>query len=128
MKKLNTTCIAFFSILAAIFSNLSSEEEISLPDVTTVVSGNEVQVGKDALPDFSDIVSNENTASSPLIQMPEFTENVQEEPKIQPVAPSLSEKDLFVEGKIGGGYPGFYRTFFSLSAEKRKSFFAQIFP
>lgn len=121
MKKLNKTCIAFFSILAAIFSNLSSEEEISLPDVTTVVSGNEVQVGKDALPDFSDIVSNENTASSPLIQMPEFTENVQEEPKIQPVAPSLSEKDLFVEGKIGGGYPGFFTGNFSVYQQKKEN-------
>ena len=54
-------CVAFFS--APLFSQT---ENVTLPDITTTVSGEVVAAGKDALPDFSKIVPDDKKVDSVL--------------------------------------------------------------
>lgn len=97
-------------------------EEIALPDVTTVISGNEVQVGRDAMPDFSKIIPDEETSVPELIKLPEI-EIVEEDALTKPVKneSAKKEKDLFVEGKVGGGYHGFFTGSFDIFRQTEKN-------
>lgn len=92
-------CAAFFS--APLFSQT---ENVTLPDITTTVSGEVVTAGKDALPDFSKIVPNDKKDDSVLPVFAEENVTFDEEP----VADfSFGEaKSIFAQGLVGGGFPG----------------------
>ena len=47
----------------------SSENEIELPDVTTVISGGALTAGKDSVPDYKKILPDKNTGSLELPEM-----------------------------------------------------------
>ena len=58
MKKINkilsSALIFFIAVGSYAQNNVSDAEEISLPDVSTVISGGAPKVGKSAVPDYSD--------------------------------------------------------------------------
>ena len=112
MKDLKNTlyffCVALFS--APLFSQT---ENVTLPDITTTISGEVVTAGKDAAPDFSKVIPVDKKDDSVL---PVFTEeNVSFDE--EPVADfSFGEaKTIFAQGLVGGGFPGdFIGDFFCL--------------
>lgn len=88
------------------------EEEIELPDVTTVVNGKTFTVGKDSVPDYTKILP-EN--SSPEVQLP-LMENDGSE-KTTPAVKNGAEqksKDIYAEGELGAGYPFYFKGDFSV--------------
>lgn len=89
-----------------------SENEIELPDVTTVISGETLTAGKDSVPDYKKILPDKNTGSVQLPVMPA----VQNEklPENEYSSKKESEKDVYAEGKIGGGYPFCFTGDFSI--------------
>ncbi|MDE7383134.1 MAG: hypothetical protein K2M99_04525, partial [Treponemataceae bacterium] len=68
MKKCSVFLMLFTMILVFAATSQSSsalseaEEEIALPDVSTVISGGAPKVGKSAIPDFSEIFPSAETA------------------------------------------------------------------
>ena len=103
MKDLKNTlyffCVALFS--APLFSQT---ENVTLPDITTTISGEVVTAGKDAAPDFSKVIPVDKKDDSVL---PVFTEeNVSFDE--EPVADfSFGEaKTIFAQGLVGVGFPG----------------------
>ena len=88
------------------------ENEIELPDVTTVISGEALTAGKDSVPDYKKILPDKNTGSVQLPVMPA----VQNEklPENEYSSKKEVEKDVYAEGKIGGGYPFCFTGDFSI--------------
>lgn len=104
-KKLVLFTAAVFAC-SSVWSQSEEIEEISLPDVSTVISGGAPQVGKSAISDFTDVLpSADSRIENILPQLPDSTEagNLNSD-SVVTVAP---EKTIYVEGLAGGGYPGF---------------------
>ena len=110
---------AFFSYSQALYSQAQKEnqaeaveEEIELPDVTTVINGKTFTAGKDSVPDYTKILP-ENSA--PEVQLPEM-EGVKI-PKNLPENIERSvqkEKDIYASGELGAGYPFYFKGDFSI--------------
>lgn len=118
MKKilLNTIFFAVAFALSAQSKNTAPneiiEEEIELPDVTTVVNGKTFTAGKDSVPDYTKILP-ENSA--PEVQLPEM-EGVKT-PKNLPENHNRQEaqaKDIYAQGELGAGYPFYFKGDFSI--------------
>ena len=118
MKKLllNTILLATAFTVFAQSKNTASneivEEEIELPDVTTVVNGKTFTAGKDSVPDYTKILP-ENSA--PEVQLPEM-EGVKT-PKNLPENHNRQEvqsKDIYAQGELGAGYPFYFKGDFSI--------------
>ena len=78
-------------------------QNIELPEVTTVISGETEKAGTDTLPDFSDVLKLPNGSGDlqPVLPEAESAENNEiAAGKTKPV-----EKSVYAEGLIGGGYP-----------------------
>ncbi|WP_296326119.1 hypothetical protein [uncultured Treponema sp.] len=90
----------------------SVEEEIELPDVTTVVNGKTFTAGKDSVPDYTKILP-EN--SSPEVSLPKM-DGVKTSPKRTESRERISqkEKDIYAQGELGAGYPFYFKGDFSV--------------
>ena len=90
----------------------TQEDKIVLPEITTTVSGDSLVAGKEAVPDFSDLLPSSKNGA-PLPKLPGVKSGVPEE---EPVADFsvLSEKNLYAEGLIGAGLPGYFAGDFSI--------------
>ena len=100
-KKRYVLVIAGLFLAAGLFS-----QNIELPEVTTVISGETEKVSEEALPDFSDVLKIPAGSGGLEPVLPEV-ENGQSKDiasgKAKPV-----EKSVYAEGLIGGGYPSFF--------------------
>ena len=110
MKKISG--IIPFIALAAFAALPLYSQDISLPDVTTVINGGNVQAEDEALPDFSDVMvlPQGSGTTVPVLQdvdAPESTE-------VKTEAPVEKEKSIYAEGLVGGGYPTLFIGDFSL--------------
>ena len=107
--------IIFLSACTALFAqnkNEIVEEEIELPDVTTVVNGKTFTAGKDSVPDYTKILP-ENSA--PEVQLPEM-DGVKTEKNL-PENHNRNEsksKDIYAQGELGAGYPFYFKGDFSI--------------
>ena len=94
-------------LLAAVFAAAGlTAQNIELPEVTTVISGDTETAGADALPDFSDVlkIPAGSGGVEPVLPEVEASENTDiAAGKTKPV-----EKSVYAEGLIGGGYPAFF--------------------
>lgn len=129
MKKFNknSICVLMISLLAG-FSALNAQskaaaeekseviEEISLPDVSTVISGGAPKVGKSAVPDYSDVLpSSAKEMDDEIVpRLPDSINSDAESTKADSIGKKSASKDVYVEGLAGGGYPGFYTGKFSV--------------
>ena len=91
-------------------------DEISLPEVSTVVSGGVPKVGKSAVPDFTQILPSEaeGRADSIVPQFPKLSVSEKDSTDADAVKNAVETKDVYVEGLAGGGFPGFYIGDFSI--------------
>jgi hypothetical protein len=88
-------------------------DEITLPDVTTVISGDALTAGKNAVPDFDEILPEKDSVTSPLPDLP-VSGTEPEIPAAGTALQSVPEKSVYAEGLVGGGYPGFFTGDFSV--------------
>ena len=111
MKKILKSIALIFAISACASAPLFAQD-ISLPDVTTVVSGENVQADDEALPDFADvlILPQGSGTTVPLLQDVEEPESSE----VKPLASEEKEKSIYAEGLIGGGFPTLFIGDFSL--------------
>lgn len=87
-----------------IWAQSEEVEEISLPDVSTVISGGAPKVGKSAISDFTDVLpSADAKIENVMPKLPESSEagSINSD-SVVTVAP---EKTIYVEGLAGGGFP-----------------------
>ncbi len=84
------------------------DDQIQLPELTTTVSGDTVVAGKDAVPDFSKIVPDDGSGNSIMPKLPEKRDGSYYDSDDEPLADFTfgENKNIFVQGLIGGGYPG----------------------
>ena len=104
IKLLNKKSVILFTGLFAI--NCLWAQNIELPEVTTVISGETEKAGIDTLPDFGDVLKlpNGNGGVEPVLPEIETAEDTDiAAGKSKPV-----EKSVYAEGLIGGGYPAFF--------------------
>ncbi len=94
-------CLALAFPLAA---QSAAEEKIELPDVTTVVTGDTLTAGKEAIPDYSSVLP---TAESGKIELPSLEKPEPKAAAASPVqaASQSGEKTVYAEGELGGGFP-----------------------
>lgn len=100
-KKRYALVIAAAFLAAGLFS-----QNIELPEVTTVISGETEKAGEDALPDFSDVLklpSGSGGVEPVLPQVETGSHTDLAEGSAKPV-----EKSVYAEGLLGGGYPSFF--------------------
>ena len=86
--------------------NVQTEEEIELPDVTTVISGGALTAGKDSVPDYKKILSDAKTGSVELPSLDKTEDSGAESSEY--TASSGAERSVYAEGKIGGGWPFYF--------------------
>ena len=89
----------------------SEQEQIALPEVTTVISTSKLSVEPDALPDFENVVEIEKGSGD--IQ-PVLPEESSEEQSIAALLAGNNEQSIYAEGKVGGGYPNLFYGDFSV--------------
>ena len=78
-------------------------QNIELPEVTTVISADAEKAEKDALPDFSDVLELPNGSGGAEPELPGLESSGKAEIASSPLP--KSEKSVYAEGLIGGGYP-----------------------
>lgn len=105
-KKTGLVMLSIVSALCLYAQNAEEVEEISLPDVSTVISGGAPKVGKSAVSDFTDVLpSADEKIENVIPQLPEASDaGSLNSDSVVTVAP---EKTIYVEGLAGGGYPGY---------------------
>ncbi len=111
MKDMNRKAFFVFAALFAV-TGLSAQN-IELPEVTTVVSGETEKVGEDALPDFSDLLKLPDGSGGVEPELPEV--ETSENTDIASATKKPVEKSVYAEGLIGGGYPAFFTGNFSVA-------------
>lgn len=93
-------------IAAAFFSAAIFAQNIELPGVTTIVTGETEKADKDALPGFSNALKVTSGSGGIDPELPPV-ENSEKE-IVVPLVQQKPEKTFSVEGLIGGGYPLFF--------------------
>ena len=97
----------YFNLIILVFLTCSLfAEDIELPEITTVISGETEKVSEEALPDFSDVLKLTTGSGGVEPELPEV-ENV-ENTDIASAKTKPAEKSVYAEGLIGGGYPSFF--------------------
>lgn len=111
MKKSNKK-IFFVTLILTLAIKSVFSQNIELPEVTTVVSGENVIAEQDALPSFSDVIIIPQKSDGGGIVLPEMTVSSSdfEDRNRQ----DISQKNIFAEGKIGGGFPTLFTGEFSI--------------
>lgn len=93
--------------------NSSVEDNIQLPTVTTVVTGDSLTAEDNAVPDFEIILPAYNTEASLILDVPEPS-SVNEKEVSEENNADAQTKSVFAEGIVGAGYKGFYKGDFSI--------------
>lgn len=100
------------SAASAQVTDAAASEEISLPDVSTVISGGAPKAGKSAVPDYAAVLpKTEGTEIVP--QMPDAGSAGLTADSVS-VASAPREKSVYAEGVAGLGFPGFFTGDFSI--------------
>ena len=109
MKRNKKSVIIFSSILIAALGGTNATlwaQNIELPEVTTVISGESEKAGEDSLPDFSDVLKLPVGSGDLQPELPE--EESSDNTDIAAGKAKPVEKSVYAEGLIGGGYPAFF--------------------
>ena len=91
----------------------SQDSQIALPDLTTVVSGNNNQEDLAPAPDFDDVLDMTYNSGDVVPVLPSIS--VSDEADVDAANAQISQKDIYAEGKIGGGYPATFTGDFQIA-------------
>lgn len=112
MKKIMKMNKYIFTTLFLLSGTVLFAQNIELPDVTTVITGDSVTVGADALPDFEDVLLVKEGSGDIEPQLPDVESPSSSE--LNSKNSGEAEKSIFAEGQIGGGYPTLFKGDFSV--------------
>lgn len=96
-----------------------SEPGIELPDLTTIISGSELFLNSESIPDFSTVIPVENVQSKIQLELPDVS--YEDNNSSIFMTEIQADKGIFAEGKIGGGYPGSFIGDFSIMQDRGTS-------
>jgi len=114
IKKYIFGALALVAFTAAGFAQDAVEEsQIELPDLTTVVSGSEQQEEIAPAPDFDDVLELPFNSGDLVPVLPSASANTDAD--VVTAGSDNSQKDIYAEGKIGGGYPASFTGEFDIS-------------
>ena len=91
----------------------SAKGQVVLPDVTTTVEGDQVNVADEANPDFSNLNPQSLDAKEVLPELPDSNSSSVGDELSSP-GKGGAEKEVYAEGHLGGGFPGFFTGAFQL--------------
>lgn len=114
MQRLNINkqkIILFLAIILLSSFLFSEQQEITLPDVTTYISGEENVVIDSAIPDFVDVLPEEERGL-PVLSDASITVN--EETDVVEDTSKSSREMIYLDGSISGGFPGVFSGGFSV--------------
>lgn len=123
MKLIKPFILGLTFVLSAelIFAQNSTEiEEITLPDVSTIISGGAPKVGKSAVPDYSKVLPESNKNETVLPVLPDSVDVASENAR-NVSDEQVLHKNIYAEGVAGAGYPGFFTGNFSLYRQSGKN-------
>ena len=104
--------ITIFIFLCTGF-NIYAEDDINLPDLTTVVSAENEEEEKILAPDFTDLIQIPETAGNLVPELPEM--ELKEGEELAVYDDEDKNNQVYAEGKIGGGYPASFTGDFAVS-------------
>lgn len=94
---------------------LFGETAVTLPDITTVISSEELSVEKEAIPDYSAVLPENFLPEDALPSVPALEEDMGEEKTNKEFSPTENlDNDIFVQGKITVGWPFCFGSHISL--------------
>ena len=102
--------------LLAVFSfgfSLYAEDDIELPDLTTVVSADKEEEENIPAPDFTDLIQLPETAGKLVPVLPEV--ELKDGEELAVYDDDDKNNQVYAEGKIGGGYPASFTGDFAVS-------------
>lgn len=94
-------------------SDSQSGGQVLLPDLTTTLEGDNVEVPEGAAPDFSQVQADSIAEKESLPKLPESNSQIVPEENVADGKESF-KKEVYAEGQLGGGYPGFFTGLFQL--------------
>ncbi len=100
------------TLILVLGATLNAQEQIELPDLTTVITAESVVAQKDALPDFKDVIVVLNGTSDLVPELPDV--EVEDSQKNLSLDNPKEQKSIYAEGQFGGGYPTMFLGDFSL--------------
>ena len=111
-RKYFTICAALSYGLSLFAQNAQTNDQLELPDVTTVINTENLKVENDALPDFNDVLEVSGESGTVTAVLPDVDN---QDTQVDVVTEkSTEEKSVFAEGQIGGGYPFLFEGNFSV--------------
>ena len=111
-RKYFTICAALTYGLSLFAQNAQTNDQLELPDVTTVINTENLKVENDALPDFNDVLEISGESGTVTVVLPDVDN---QDTQVDVVTEKSSEeKSVFAEGQIGGGYPFLFEGNFSV--------------
>ncbi|MDD7270124.1 MAG: hypothetical protein PUH13_10015 [Treponema sp.] len=111
-RKYFTICAALSYGLSLFAQNAQTNDQLELPDVTTVINTENLKVENDALPDFNDVLEVSGESGTVTVVLPDVDN---QDTQVDVVTEkSTEEKSVFAEGQIGGGYPFLFEGNFSV--------------
>jgi len=112
MKKQLTAAGLFITLFTFPFFAEEVDSQIELPDLTTVVSGDSGQTDYAPPPSFEDVLEMPYNSGSLVPLLPSISAD--QEPEAFSEDQS-EQKDIYAEGRIGGGYPASFTGNFEIS-------------
>lgn len=98
----------------------AESEEIELPEVTTVISGESVKAGLDSLPEFEDVLEETQNSGDVVPVLPEV--ELGEGNATALAGTQTTDKNIYAEGQLGGGYPSLFKGDFSVYRQDENPF------
>ncbi len=102
-------------------SSSSSEEDLNLPDVTTVISGKVLQAGKNSVPDFTDILPDSDTSATVLPVLSDSSLPDMDTPAKVSSDTVDAGQTIYAEGLVGAGLQGSFTGDFSIYRSEGQS-------
>lgn len=92
----------------------TDDSSLVLPDISTTVSGDSIKSSPQSVPDFQDVVPALEDSYAIVPVLPGVEESAVPFEKGTVSAGGAPEKEIYAEGQIGAGYPGFFSGVFSI--------------
>ena len=113
MKKIVIEICLLLLTLQFFAQSSTQENQIELPDLTTLVSGTSEEEDFAPAPDFEDVLDMAYNSGDLVPQLPSVS--VTDEAEVSVESAQLSQKDIYAEGEIGGGYPASFTGDFQIA-------------
>lgn len=107
----------FIAIIVVLITQVTQiwaqESKIELPDLTTIVTAEQTDIEDITVPDFADVVLPPENAGTLVLELPNV--EVLEKSDVVVSDTAVSNKQVYAEGEVGGGFPAAFLGNFSVS-------------